>query len=919
MPSYYDWPVGKIAGHTGWSEDQITGLGCPEFQWTAPREMYIDISGGLWTVGNYTDVFRDARFSIQYDRINNGLKLGTPDSYYINDPDHYGDGTWFLGHRLVPKNGESPEPPFIQTAQGVDSAHPWTIDGILGSVGWPNICTKNLHVYPGDVIWAWIYWDQQSAATGSLLGWDWTITEHQRKHSWNLADDFTMLWYTPFGPETGDEWGLSDVTGRMQNRYHYDNWVKSEPWNDGINDLYNIDAHGRRNDWTEPYQSAVFKNAGGGNIPGTVGGVEYDWPAGKIAVLTNPDDGTLASHVGPILYWQAPRDMYVNISGGIWTIGHYADIDSRRTIMRWGIDHAADGYTTGIDAYFNPDTVTVPLWTDPGNYTASNPYTFNQIFLDAEQDPNASLQGVHFLKGDRFELYFAWQDGATAQGLNGIDIQITEQWIEKPVISPATGVSVGPANVTITCATSGASIYYTTDGSEPTESSTPYNGAFVLNSPATVKARAFKTNHTPSEIASEIIAVVSFQGGIEQVKTKTNGTAVACSPAIVSAKFDTCWYLESADRSSGIKVDGALPLGLKVGKIVNVAGVINTLDGAERYIQPILVTDTGQLGSIQPLNMNNRTLGGGPSGLQPGITGSSGLNNVGLLVKTTGGVSSPTTGQFFISDGSGTSIKVLSNASPADGAQVAVTGASSCEKPGSNVLPVIRATDVQGMTPVVAYSTVGGGTNKQIWMRASSFTARSYDGSGPNFVVDPLAAPKTKSGAAYYFYRSRQGSATLPWFVEYEIPQTGTYGAPWPLTGTWSFWARVSQSSSSSNAADSDWLLVNGDPNDLSLPSPTDANWYNALKARTSPNDVTQRILNQIGVYGMYNYTFKWWQDETPTTVVHRQFNVIDGKVTFRIYGREASPTNALVDVICWANNDTFFPTDAKLATVTGW
>ena len=48
------------------------------------------------------------------------------------------------------------------------------------------------------------------------------------------------------------------------------------------------------------------------------------------------------------------------------------------------------------------------------------------------------------------------------------------------------------SSATITCATAGASIYYTVDGSTPTSASTAYSGAIALSDTTTVKAVAMK-------------------------------------------------------------------------------------------------------------------------------------------------------------------------------------------------------------------------------------------------------------------------------------------------------------------------------------------------------------------------------------------------------------------------------------------
>jgi len=69
--------------------------------------------------------------------------------------------------------------------------------------------------------------------------------------------------------------------------------------------------------------------------------------------------------------------------------------------------------------------------------------------------------------------------------------------VAAPVFSPASGGNV-PVNVTISCATPGAAIYYTLDGSLPTQASTLYSNAVYLPSASTIRAVAFTNGWTPS-------------------------------------------------------------------------------------------------------------------------------------------------------------------------------------------------------------------------------------------------------------------------------------------------------------------------------------------------------------------------------------------------------------------------------------
>ncbi|MDD7416561.1 MAG: chitobiase/beta-hexosaminidase C-terminal domain-containing protein, partial [Spirochaetales bacterium] len=74
--------------------------------------------------------------------------------------------------------------------------------------------------------------------------------------------------------------------------------------------------------------------------------------------------------------------------------------------------------------------------------------------------------------------------------------------VATPAFSVASGAVDSGTKVTITCSTEGAKIYYTTDGSEPTASSTEYIVAISVTLPMTLKAIAVKSGMNNSAVAS---------------------------------------------------------------------------------------------------------------------------------------------------------------------------------------------------------------------------------------------------------------------------------------------------------------------------------------------------------------------------------------------------------------------------------
>ena len=91
-----------------------------------------------------------------------------------------------------------------------------------------------------------------------------------------------------------------------------------------------------------------------------------------------------------------------------------------------------------------------------------------------------------------------------------------QETVATPTFDPVGGTYYEPQQVTISCATQGASIWYTTDGTEPTENSQQYSPGVSLsiNETTTIKAKAYKSGFIPSNVATATYTIEEAPGVI---------------------------------------------------------------------------------------------------------------------------------------------------------------------------------------------------------------------------------------------------------------------------------------------------------------------------------------------------------------------------------------------------------------------
>ena len=110
--------------------------------------------------------------------------------------------------------------------------------------------------------------------------------------------------------------------------------------------------------------------------------------------------------------------------------------------------------------------------------------------------------------------------------------------------------------VTISCPTDGATIYYTTDGSEPDNNATVYTGPFAINDDCTVKAIAYNNQNEHSLVASQDFTFITRYANIAEFKaafSASSTTAVRISSDLTVA-YQHGIYMYVFDETAALLV-----------------------------------------------------------------------------------------------------------------------------------------------------------------------------------------------------------------------------------------------------------------------------------------------------------------------------------------------------------------------------
>ena len=174
--------------------------------------------------------------------------------------------------------------------------------------------------------------------------------------------------------------------------------------------------------------------------------------------------------------------------GSAYDIGAFEFVPAQPTAVAPVFTPPAGAYAGSVDVSISSTTpgATVRYTTNGADPTPSSNAWSTPLHVVATTTFKARAYAAGYNPSSIVTAIYTIDDGATAA----------------PTFAPPAGTYSGSQSVTINCATAGAEIRYTTNGTDPTQSSSLYSSPILVSTTLTLKARAYASGRDPSSISS---------------------------------------------------------------------------------------------------------------------------------------------------------------------------------------------------------------------------------------------------------------------------------------------------------------------------------------------------------------------------------------------------------------------------------
>ncbi len=313
----------------------------------------------------------------------------------------------------------------------------------------------------------------------------------------------------------GDVWQVNYLSS-TENSIHIRRYLFQgfDSYGAPIYDFNHLDIYNQSTDFPEltDAQRVIFQpgESSGGTLY-IAGSSSGTGAFTQVARIDNWETGNRTASWVANIPWDSNSNAYVAPNSIAETGGYFfVDFNTPHYVLVYS--NANGSYVGEIDPGSNVGGSSAigndDEWTSISAYQRSN----GQYVITKEEDFQAKL------------LMYVWTPtGTTPQAA-------------APAFSPGGGTYTSAQSVTLSDSTSGATIYYTTNGTTPTTSSTVYSGPINVSSSETIKAIAAASGYTTSSVATAAYTI-NVSSGSAVVEINAGGSAVSGTSWIADTDY----------------------------------------------------------------------------------------------------------------------------------------------------------------------------------------------------------------------------------------------------------------------------------------------------------------------------------------------------------------------------------------------
>lgn len=223
--------------------------------------------------------------------------------------------------------------------------------------------------------------------------------------------------------------------------------------------------------------------------------------------------------------------LHCDYNANVWNNNKPNDDPSHQRMTWIPADNKYESFMYNGEKYYDWEG----MMTDTYPYTSNTGQIINNAF-SATTTPAAK-----FYNKNKDKTYF--MSGAVLDITQNTDGTVSFRYkglsnVPTPTFSPAAGTYTEAQTVTISCSDAEATIYYTTDGKEPSQSSAVYTEPIFVETTTTLKAMAVSTGGEESDVATARFIIRNQGAEINTFRRVTSASDLVSGQRCIIARGD---------------------------------------------------------------------------------------------------------------------------------------------------------------------------------------------------------------------------------------------------------------------------------------------------------------------------------------------------------------------------------------------